>query len=614
MPDKRNRLLSAGALIALLGITALIYAQGLPGGFVFDDKPNIVANKAIQITDLEPASLRQAWESLPRPYPANRPLSMVSFGLSHVAGGLDAAGFKIANIGIHLANGVLVYLLTIMLLQQAMKRQLLDQALSGHLIAFMTTALWLLHPIQLSSVLYVVQRMNELSAFFTFAGLIFYLLGRTARSGLAQVFFIGVLLPATMFLGFHAKENAALLPLLCLLVEWLFFGFITRTKAEHSLLLVFFTVFIAIPALYTAYFLWNNPNFFTAGYNTRSFDVFERLMTEARALWFYLQLLLLPDLKVMSLYHDDFVISRGLITPWTTLFAIIGLVMLGAIAWFARSRWMPLSFAILFFFAGHLMESTVIALEPVFEHRNYLPSFGIFFAAGCVVASLQHRRGRLIFNSLVIVAMVAVAAQTLQRARIWSQEDLLTLHLVENQPESSRANFQAGVTLMKLLYKAPPNPAIYQNAEVYFTRAIQGNPDNIDGLFGLMALNLYAGQKPSAETVDELVRRLETVSLNPLNVSEQQFEYFTKLQIKSKRRLDDATYLRVMKAALPNPTLSRRTRAGIHVLLSAYYDRRAKQPDSALEHATLAVKYWPDNSEYQQQYRKLKQKYGHAKR
>ena len=137
---------------------------GLTGAFFFDDHPNIVENEAIQINALDSAAIKQALSG-PAAGPLGRPVSVASFALTHYFFSLDAFAFKAVNLGIHLIAGVLAYWLAVMLLQAA--RATTDQR--QHWIPLWVFALWSLHPIQLTPVLHVVQRMTSLSALFLFA-------------------------------------------------------------------------------------------------------------------------------------------------------------------------------------------------------------------------------------------------------------------------------------------------------------------------------------------------------------------------------------------------------------------------------------------------------------
>ena len=100
-------------------------------------------------------------------------------------------------------------------------------------------------------------------------------------------------------------------------------------------------------------------------------------MTEPRVLCIYLSQLFYPVPTRLSIEHD-IIYSTSLIRPWTTLPAILGVFFLIGLAGRQMRRRPMLSFAILFFFLNHAVESSVLPLELIFEHRNYLPSMFLF--------------------------------------------------------------------------------------------------------------------------------------------------------------------------------------------------------------------------------------------
>ena len=119
------------------------------------------------------------------------------------------------------------------------------------------------------------------------------------------------------------------------------------------------------------------PEAISAGYAGREFSLEERLLTQGRLLWRYLAWILLPNITDMGFQHDDIPISTGLFQPLTTLLSLIAWVVLLALSFVLRRRYPLLLLYVLFFLVGHSMESTILPLEMVYEHRNYLPSMPV---------------------------------------------------------------------------------------------------------------------------------------------------------------------------------------------------------------------------------------------
>ncbi len=250
-------------LAALLVLVALVYAPGVNGPFVFDDSINIVTNTAVHMTQFDLASLSRAALSDEGAI-FKRPLATMSFALNHLAGGLEPYGYKLINIGIHLANTVLVYWLAIILLDVFTSRRNTGRARLHAWIPLISAAIWALHPIQLTSVLYVVQRMTSLSAFFVLAGLIVFLIGRrgidTGRQHSFALMAAGI--GGGTLLGVLSKENAVLLPLFALLLEITFFRFVTGTPESRRRLFLFYGVIVGLPLLAAAAWLVINPSLY----------------------------------------------------------------------------------------------------------------------------------------------------------------------------------------------------------------------------------------------------------------------------------------------------------------------------------------------------------------
>ena len=151
------------ALILLLLVCTLIYLKGLFGGFLFDDFPNIVDEPTFQAISRHEGSLESAIQAS-RAGPLHRPISASSFALDAYVFGLEPLAFKLHNLALHLLNGFLLYALARRLIPRLLPSA--DEPARRHLALF-ATALWLLHPLHVGSVLYIVQRMNLLSTLFT---------------------------------------------------------------------------------------------------------------------------------------------------------------------------------------------------------------------------------------------------------------------------------------------------------------------------------------------------------------------------------------------------------------------------------------------------------------
>lgn len=590
------------AVAALLLATATIvaYAPGLNGPFLFDDHIHIRLNTQVHITELSLGSLLRAWNSSLVNDGWSRQLAQLTFGVNHAVGGLSTFGYKLTNLAIHLVNGVLIYLVSLQLLRihpgldtgQEVSRRI-------SWIALAVAALWLLHPINLSTVLYVVQRMAQLSTFFLLSGLLLYLKGRTKLShGTGGKWQILLAFPVAG-LGLLAKQNAALFPLFLLVTE---LTFLRHTAAgSRAFLRLVWLIGIALPLLGGALYLATHPGFID--YSNRTFSLSERLMTQARALWFYLELLVIPSVEKLGFSHDDFIVSRGLLNPASTLAAVISWPLLASLALAYGKRFPVAAFSLLFFLAAHALESTIFPLEMVFEHRNYLASLGpLLGVAYILLATARSAKRRRYLAIATGVLCLFLGLVTHQRALDWRSTTDFLLSEVEHHPNSPRNNFKAAQIYIGLVGKSGEQgktDELYTAARRHLERVLRQDPDNPDALFGLIILNLHAGRSPSLGWIDRLERELRNGPIGPTRFTVAQFSYLVRWQISGQPRLENKLMLRLFQAALDNQALDLVGKASIFSARRAYYQMVLNRPHEALEDARRAARLWPQRWHYQ---------------
>lgn len=424
-----------GITATLIVLAALAFLPGVPGNFQLDDLENLAPIQRLVAGDV-------TWSYAVfsnRSGALGRPVAMASFATNALATGLAVAPFRLVNIALHALCGLLAW----RLLERVLRHDPALQA-ARHWAGPAIAVAWVLLPIHVSTVLYVVQRMAILSALFTLLALVAYLAGRERlqddrRHGWTLLF---LAFPACAALGALSKENGLLAPLFALAIEVGCFGLAQRRPAAIK---AFHAAFVGVPALLVMTWLVWHPDMVTAGYANRSFTLTERLLTESRVLWDYVRSILLPVGATLGVVQDDYPLSRSLLAPPATLVAILAW---GAMLWTAlgrAGRQPALATGILFFLAGHAMESTLWPLEIRFDHRNYLPALGVLLAtAGAASALLQHlvpkrtRAFAIAGYGLLACMLVAYAFATTARASLWSDEDALYRQMAASRPNSPR--------------------------------------------------------------------------------------------------------------------------------------------------------------------------------
>ena len=423
----------AAALGLLLVLTGAIYWPGLSGDLVLDDT-----------TTLEPiARLARGelnWPEVLVRQDNFRPLSMATYVFNWFTTGDKVWPLKFTNLVIHLLCGVLVFLLSDKLL--ALPRANVGR--QRHWFALWIAACWLLAPMLVSTVLYVTQRMAALATLFSLAALFAYVCGRArlADNRARGLGLIAVGLTVFWPLAIVSKENGILVPVLIAVIELFFYGGAHARISTHPAYRLV-GISIAAALVIGIVIVSAAPSAIFFSYEYRSFTLWERVLTEWRILFDYLaNLTLLPGATPFGIYHDDYPMSRGLLTPITTLLAGVAWLAVLTAGWLTRaSRLGLVFFGLWFFLAAHLVESTVVPLELYFEHRNYLPSVGIFFSLGYAAYLLlsRARLKRTIAATLILVPL-CYGAVTYHRVLVWQSWERMLFAALSHYPDSPRVH------------------------------------------------------------------------------------------------------------------------------------------------------------------------------
>jgi tetratricopeptide (TPR) repeat protein len=513
------RLLIVLLLLGLCALTVFIYWPGLSGDYMFDDRANLLRNHRLNITSFDIESLQSAALSSSSGE-LRRPVSMLSFAINRYYFGIAPWSHKLVNLGIHILTGVLLFVFTRQIIrasQHLYKTVLPDAAIIWLPLA--VTGLWLVHPLNLTSVLYIVQRMTSLATLFMVGGLCLYTTGRLrmlqGRRGmpylLTGLFGCGAL-------AVFSKETGALLPLYMLIIEAVVFRFRNMNGQLDKAVTGLFVVCLLVPGLLVMGWLFQHPEFFTNGYKNREFTLDERLLTEARVLLFYLKMIVMPSINELGLYHDDIVLSKSLLDPPGTLLALLCLLALLTVA-VVMIRKQPLfSLGILWFFCGHLLESTAIALEIAHEHRNYLADFGILLALCSLGAQVRLPKLRRLMHSIVpVLFLLLFSITTWVRAGEWSDNINHAIFEARHHPNSVRAVYSAGRIHARLALEGVPGA--YEKAQEYLERASRIDDSDIMASIVLIKLGYLTDNPVKDRWLEQIYERLPRSTVKPTTLS-----------------------------------------------------------------------------------------------
>jgi hypothetical protein len=363
--------LTVFALIALLVLIA--YSNTFMSTFHFDDSPAIADNPYIK---------QLTMDNFLHLLNDSRPVVSLSLLLNYQLNGLNMPGWHAFNIGVHIANGILVYLLIL--------RTLTLPRLAGRYgdrarwLALFCALLFAVHPVQTESVTYIITRSELLTAFFYLSTFLLFIRGALTRK---FRYYLGA--AVTAFCAAGAKQWAVTLPAMLFLYDFLFLS-----GGDVKLPLSRWKGYVLVML---SWFMIAKTTDLTAPQGSYGFDVpvitgtgtviltaGTYLLTSLNVLWTYVRLMFLPYGQNIDY---DYPLATTLF-EFPTLLSLAGhIAVVAAAFWLYRKKgWLLVPFGVAWFYITiSPVQSFVPLKDLIFEHRLYLPSLGIIlaFVTGC---------------------------------------------------------------------------------------------------------------------------------------------------------------------------------------------------------------------------------------
>lgn len=566
-------------------LIGIIYSHSLTSPWILDDPPNILQNPPIKIDNILPETL---WHTFfAKPFAEGtlyRPTVNFTFALNWLIGKDSPLGYHIVNLLIHLCATHFLFRTTFLLLDPAQASS--KNKNNAYTIALLASLLWAINPIQVPAVTYIVQRMASMAAMFCILAVYTYLKARRSSSQQRRIaYFLLCLLNCLLALG--CKENAITLVPSLFALEYFFF----HTSNDQLSKIAFRTTFVATLCFFAAgvYYIidHNLLEYLNSPIGSRPFSLGERLLTQPSILLFYISLLFFPSPTRLSIDHS-FPLSTSFWHPWATLPAILLVLGLIIFALVQRRKQPLLGFAILFFFINHLVESTIIPLEMVFEHRNYLPSMFMFLpvAAGLQSALEQTKQSsRLVHFTLIAsipLLLIALGLGTYSRNKVWATEESLWTDALDKASTNARPYAKLGEIYGWQKEKTPENlrtaVALLEKAthlespRTSFKAAIVGNIGKVYFNYGLLDLAVSSYQR--------------SLDINPDFITSR-FDLANALTLQGK--FDEALN-QINQVIAKNDLQSRFFNLKSHLLLWLDRPKEAAENSSQAMHRTLVNK------------------------
>lgn len=440
-------------IFILLGVA--LYQSGFDAPWYLDDGNSIVYNPMIK-------DLAQSFSHIFRP----RGVAYVSFAANYHFAGMSPYWFRVTNVAIHIGASLLVW-------------RLLARLYPRTLFSLFGGLLFLVHPLQTQAVTYIVQRLASMAAFFFLLSVYFYLRGRECEGERRSFYWqAGALLSA--FLACWTKQNTIFLPIIILLVDYAFIDLRNFSIKRSFWRILPFCIISIIVVLQQFHIeseilsivnvaptqsggaLTEGETFLSqqgggfAFLNSMSLRYFA---TQLIVFWVYAKLFFLPTGQMLDYYGSVPIVSN--VINIMTFFSVLGWIIIFVAIHYCRLWNRRVLFGFAWILLTLALESSFIPLDPVFEHRMYLPFFGVIIV---VYELFVCRIPSLLAVRLAVVILVALSVLTAQRNALWANPVAFWHDNAEKNP--------LGTRVMVILANAYLNRGELVSAEEWYTKAL----------------------------------------------------------------------------------------------------------------------------------------------
>lgn len=408
--------------IVLIIATVAVYYHTLDVPFYLDDFSSIQENPLIY-----------NWQGFSQlfNYAPLRIVGYLSFALNYHIGKFDYTGYHLVNILIHLLVGVFLYLFVQVLLKTP-RLKVCEQTYLW--LPLFTALLFLLHPLHIQAVTYIVQRLASLAALFYVVTMFSFVQARLNPQKRVMWFTICII---SALLAFFTKQNTFTLPISLLLIEICFFSISFKTLLRFGLIsagivgIIF--IMLSLSLNYQPFSLEAMQAL------TKETDKISRLdyfASQMQVIWIYLKLFFYPS--NLHIDYDPFPL-----TGFDNITIIAALLHLSIIitAIFLIRKFPLLTFGVLFYYVAHSIESGFIPIRDViFEHRTYLPDIGLVIIVGWfLIEKVTQWVEPKIVLAISFILFIILGIQTWQRNQMWRDPVILWQQNVSLAPNKERA-------------------------------------------------------------------------------------------------------------------------------------------------------------------------------
>ena len=507
--------------IVSLGLSFLIFGNGISGDFVFDDTV-VVQNRG----DLKDSG--NFFNLFVSPYHQNtpktglyRPFTMASYAINHYVGSLfapstssgQATGFHVVNIIIHALNSFLVFWLINFLFKKKF-------------LSYLVFLFFLTHPIHTEAVTSIVGRAELLSFFFAVTTIYFFVKENKTLSA------------ASFLLALLSKESALMvLPV----IFYISVVFLNKNWINSAKNLLFFSFPLGLYSLlrYKAlggYFFGDATT--TIVENPLKFASFsERITTAFKVLYLYIEKLIWPVHLSADYSLNAIKIIRNSFASAESIIGVLIFILLVVLVVFYKKTSKEISFGAVLFLFPYLIISNLI--KPVGtimgERLMYFPSLGFIVLVAFIFTKVRDYRkwGARTAYGILIAVLIFYGARTIIRNKDWNDSRTLFYASVKESPDSlitrtalagvhiradewdlakeqlkiARNIHEDNSHLQNLLGVVADYEGDYVLAEEKYKKSLELNPDAINSYINLG--ELYLKQKRLEEAGDNFLKVID---------------------------------------------------------------------------------------------------------
>ncbi|MFA5090999.1 MAG: tetratricopeptide repeat protein [Candidatus Omnitrophota bacterium] len=445
-------------LIIILGL--FIYSNCLDGKFIWDDYGLIKENQYLK-----------DWKSLPKIITGDfgvgsgvkssfyRPLPMVIHMIEYSLWGLNVKGYHLTNVLLHIFTAITVFLFINLILY--------DKGIS-----FLTSLLFLVHPINTQAVCCMSGINITASLLFILLCLVFYI--KSLSSNNIALYCMALL---SFSMGLLSKESVIVAPALILLYHYTFRKSIEIKKIVPLFIILICYLLIRLVVL----------NSFV-GVSVSPYVLLQRIPGFFVAITEYLRLLLFPfDLRIA---YGDKIFSIN--EP--RVIAGVSVTFLLIVLAFVRKKKDPLTFfSIAWFFVTLIPVSNIYPINSSFmmEHWLYVPCVGFFLILSRMLRRhLNNKRAMFSLNVFAIILLAFYSYLTIRQNEYWKEPIAFYKRTIKYAPDgwifyNELGNEYAGIME-------------YELAEDAYSKALGINPDAIGVYYNLAGLYQKTGRDKEA--------------------------------------------------------------------------------------------------------------------